>query len=83
MKKKGILITCISWLIFDVIMELGQKYNEIAIKFIPDFFNRIPFLENSKNYFVYGTFDSNDIIAMFIGAIVGYIFLFISSEKNK
>jgi len=73
LNKRKLLFISILWLSFDVLMELGQKYNNIALLFIPDFFDNIPFLENSKNYFIHGTYDEIDIFAIFLGAGSAYI----------
>jgi len=55
--KTGSLIICLSWFLVDCAFELGQKFNSLFLKIIPGWFAGIPFIENMKNYFVYGTFD--------------------------
>jgi len=62
--KTGFLIICLSWFLVDCAFELGQKFNSLFLKIIPGWFAGIPFIENMKNYFVYGTFDINDLIAI-------------------
>jgi hypothetical protein len=39
-------------------------------------------LENSKNYFMHGTFDLADMIAIFIGATMAYLFLAKTMERG-
>jgi len=82
-RKKGCLIICTYWLLVDCAFELGQKFNLGSSKIIPDWFAGIPFLENTKNYFVHGTFDFNDLIAIAIGSIIAYFILIITMEMRK
>jgi len=53
------------------------------IKFIPDLFASIPFLENTGDYFVQGTFSFGDMAAMTIGTIVAYFVLIKTAERSK
>jgi len=81
-RKKGYLIICTSWFLVDCAFEFGQKYNSLALRIIPDWFAGIPFLENTKNYFLYGTFDSIDLAAITIGTVVAY-FVLLSTNKSE
>jgi len=51
-------------------------------KIIPEWFAGIPFLENTENYFLYGTFDFIDLAAITFGAVMAYFVLLITN-KNK
>jgi len=53
------------------------------IKIIPDWFASIPFLENTGDYFVRGTFSFGDMAAIIIGTITAYFMLTITSERRK
>jgi len=68
--KKGSLAICLGWFLIDVIFELFQKFNALPLKIIPKWFNGIPFLENTENYFTQGTFDFFDLIAIALGAAI-------------
>jgi hypothetical protein len=81
-KKAGILIS-ISWLLIDSAFELGQLYSSTALKLIPAWFSRIPFLEATEGYFTKGTFDFNDIAAVFLGAVAACFVVFITMKKGK
>jgi len=81
-QKRGCLIICISWFVVDSAFELGQKYYSWLSKITPDWFDRVPFLENTKHYFVHGTFDFNDLIAIAIGSIIAYFILLITMERR-
>jgi hypothetical protein len=74
-RKRGSLIICLSWLLFDCAFELGQKFNLWSSKIIPDWFIGVPFLENSKHYFLFGTFGFFDLATTTIGAVIAYFVL--------
>jgi hypothetical protein len=80
--RKKYIIICAGWLLVDLLFEAGQKYKDFAISLIPDFFNQIPFLEGTKNYFKYGSFDSMDVFAYGLGALAGYFVLIITSKRS-
>ncbi len=82
-KKSQFIIICLSWFLIDAVFELGQKFSTIFIKFIPDWFTSIPFLENTGDYFVRGTFSFGDMAAIIIGTISAYFLLIITSERKK
>jgi hypothetical protein len=73
--KKGYLIISLTWLIIDCAFELGQGYHSVVLKIIPDWFSGIPVLEVVKGYFLTGTFDFNDIVALLLGAAIAYLIL--------
>ena len=73
--KRGYVVICSSWLAIDIAFELGQKFDSWASSLIPDF-SGIPFLEASKDFFISGTFDYYDIVAMVLGAIAACIIMF-------
>jgi len=80
-KKRGFIIICLFWFFVDSVFELGQKFSTMFIKFIPDWFASIPFLENTGGYFVRGTFSFGDMAAIFIGTITAY-FVLIKTRKR-
>ncbi len=80
--KRGYLIICLSWFLVDSAFEGGQKFTDLALKIIPDWFAGIPFLENTENYFLKGTFDFLDLAAIALGAVVAY-FVLLTTIKNK
>ena len=81
-QKRGYLIICLSWFLVDCAFELGQKFNNLALKIIPDWFAGIPFLENTENYFLQGTFDFIDLAAIALGTIIAYFVLSATSKRR-
>jgi hypothetical protein len=80
--KKGYLIICLTWFLIDCAFEIGQKYSTWSSRIIPDWFAGIPFLENTENYFLKGTFDFIDLAAIVLGTLTAYIVL-VTSDKRK
>jgi hypothetical protein len=81
-RKKGCLLICTFWFLTDAIFEFGQKFKALSSTMAPDWFSGIPFLENSKNYFLSGTFDFFDLTAIALGAIFAYFALSITKERG-
>lgn len=82
-KKNRCLIVCLAWFLIDCAFEFGQKYYSLLQKMIPDWFIGIPFLENTENYFVHGTFDYFDLLAITIGSLIAYFVLLASIEREE
>ena len=80
--KKGCLIICLSWFLVDFAFELGQQFKTWSANMIPDWFEGIPFLESSKNYFLLGTFDFLDLAAIVFGTLAGYLVVLFTMEKR-
>jgi hypothetical protein len=81
--KRGCLIICLCWFLVDCAFELGQKFKELPLKIIPDWFAGIPFLENSENYFLRGIFDVLDLGAIAFGTVAAYLVILISRKRRK
>ena len=81
-QKRGYLIICLSWFLVDCAFELGQKFNTWSLKIIPDWFAGVPFLENTKKYFLQGTFDFIDLAAIGLGTAIAY-FVLQTTNKGK
>jgi len=82
-RKKGCLLICLGWFFLDCTFELGQKFNVWAATAVPDWFIKIPVLENSANYFVSGTFDYLDLAAITIGAALAYFVSLGTMERRN
>jgi hypothetical protein len=80
--KKGYLIICVSWFLIDCAFELGQKFALWSSNLVPDWFAGIPFLENTENYFLQGTFDLFDMAAIALGSIAAY-FVLLGTMKRR
>ena len=82
-RKRACFIVCLSWLFVDLAFELGQKYSALPLKIIPGWFDGIPFLENSADYFRCGTFDMLDLAAITLGGVTACLILAITSDRKE
>jgi hypothetical protein len=82
-RKRGCVIICMSWFLVDCAFELGQKFISWSSKLTPDWFAGIPFLENAENYFLQGTFDFTDLVAIAFGTIMAYFVLLATNKIKK
>jgi len=81
--KRACVIVCLSWLFVDFAFELGQKYSALPLKIIPGWFDGIPFLENSADYFRCGTFDMLDLAAITLGGVTACLLLTITNKRKE
>ena len=81
-KWKGYLIICLGWFFVDSAFELFQKFNTLPLRIIPDWFEGIPFLENTKNYFQKGTFDTIDLVAIICGTATAFFVILITKKTD-
>ena len=81
--KRGYLIICLSWFLVDCAFELGQKFNTWSSSIIPNWFTGIPFLENTENYFLQGTFDFIDLAAIALGTVIAYFAILTTSKRRE
>jgi len=81
-RKRGYLIICLWWFLVDCAFELGQKFTALSLKMIPDWFAGIPLLGNTENYFLQGTFDFIDLVAITLGTLIAY-FVLLATNKRR
>ena len=81
-RRRGWAVLCAVWLFVDCLFEVGQKYPAWTSAMIPRWFEAVPFLENSRNYFFRGTFDYLDLVASVAGAAAACSVLYFTSKKG-
>lgn len=81
-QKKTYAFICLGWFLVDCLFELGQGYL-VSINAVQSRLAGIPFLENSENYFRYGTFDWNDLLATALGTLVAYAVLLATMNRQE
>lgn len=82
-EKKGCLLVTMCWFIVDCAFEIGQHFDSFAVKLVPEWFNGLPFLENTVNYFQKGVFDWADLFAILVGSITAYWFLVKTIKRGE
>lgn len=80
--RVGGLIVCSVWVLINSAFEFGQKFNDWSASLVPDWFAGIPFLENTRDYFLHGTFDYLDLAAVAVGAITAYVTLWGTAHRE-
>lgn len=66
---------CLAWFTFDALFEFAQidTIAQWVAAHTPAWFIGIPFLENTSNYFLLGTYDPIDLLSITAGTIAAYI----------
>jgi len=81
-QKRDCLIVCSSWFLVDCAFEIGQYFKPWSSEIFPNWFEGVLLLENSRGYFVRGTFDFFDLIAIALGTVTAYCVLLAVSERR-
>jgi hypothetical protein len=74
----NIIMISSGWLIFDLLMEFGQKHAESIIIFIFKYFEMNPFHNILINYFSNGRYDPFDMIAISLGSLLGFLIAYLT-----
>ncbi len=64
---------CFVFFSINALFELGQHYSAFITSCIPAWFNSIPLLKNTTNYFTLGTFSMVDLAAILVGSTMAFI----------
>lgn len=81
--RQNLYLVCTVWFTIDSLFEIAQMTTvaQWLAAFTPGF-NGIPVLENTRNYFLYGTFDVFDLIAIAAGTIAACFTVTLSQGKD-
>ena len=73
--EKTAIAVCLSWFLVEVALELGQHpaLAPSLSQLIPPWFAHLPILNKTDSYFLYGTFDPFDLLAIVSGALAAYV----------
>jgi len=83
-RRRDLKSACLSWLGIECAFEIGQS-PIVAAKLaaqIPPGYESVPFLSHTIRYFVNGTFDALDLLAVGIGALVAYVFVMWATRQS-
>lgn len=80
--RKAIFFSCTFWTVVNLCFELGQKYKTAAARIVPSWFQGIPFLENTADFFRFGSFDVIDMTAMTAGGVAAGLFLSLMLQRR-
>lgn len=70
-----LLPVCLAWFSLDALFEIAQidTIAQWVATHTPAWFTGIPFLKNTANYFLMGTFDTIDLLSITAGTIAAYM----------
>ncbi len=80
--KKTALAVCLGWFLVEAAFELGQ-HSALAPALpalIPSWFGDLPILNTTGSYFIYGTFDPLDMLALTLGVIAAYVVIQVTAR---
>ncbi len=83
-RRNGAIAICCLWFVADSLFELGQigVLSEQIANGVPDWFRGIPFLENTVDYFVFGTFDVIDLYSIAFGSLAAFLTFVVSAPAG-
>ena len=66
---------CLAWFTLDTLFEVAQidTIAQWIASHTPGWFSGIPFLENTADYFLMGTFDALDLLSIATGTLAAYL----------
>lgn len=75
--RKAAVAICLGWFLLEAGFELGQHamVAPILANLLPTWFEHIPIVANTSDYFIYGTFDARDLWATALGALTAYLLI--------
>ena len=83
--KRGTLFICLGWFVFALASELAQ-YPSLApyvIAAVPAWFDRVPVLANTVDYFRHGTFDLRDVLSIIVGTLAAWLMASWASRTGR
>ena len=82
---KHIIPVCAAWFTIDSLFEVGQiqVIAQWIAGHVPEWFQKIPFLENTASYFQSGTFDIIDILSIAAGTLCAYLTIVLSIRRGQ
>lgn len=82
--KLNLYLSISLWAMVETLFELGQhdSFNEAIINNLPGWFERTPVLDISDNFFLYGTFDPLDLLAIAIASVCAWLTVQLRQKKE-
>ncbi len=63
----------LAWLAIDAAFEFGQKYGARIAAYVPEWFDKVPVLDQVEAYFTRGAYDGLDLIAIAAGCLAAFL----------
>jgi hypothetical protein len=80
-----LLPICATWFGIECLFELGQmaSFDGHIASILPGWFEGVPVLEITSDYFIRGTYDALDVVSIALGATIAYplVRIFLQGDK--
>lgn len=79
-----LISVCLTWFTLESLFEVAQidVIAQWIARHTPDWVSFIPFLENTSNYFLMGTFDPLDLLSIVAGTLIAYLTITLISNSD-
>lgn len=76
---------CLGWWFVDTVFELGQHaaVAQRVFDLLPDGLGSVPILSLAERYFLFGTFDTGDLLSIGLGAIGAYLVILLTPTARR
>ena len=73
--RERLAAICIFWAVLDSLFKLAEHpgISPHVVNAVPRWFEHVPVLENTRSYFLHGTFDPLDLIAIALGSALAFL----------
>ncbi len=77
-------LICIFWFTIVGLFEIAQVSTiaQWIAQHLPNWFHVVPFLDNTSDYFLAGTFDILDVFSIAAGTLAAYLTIIISTQRT-
>ena len=85
LSPRRVVPICAFWWVVDSLFEIAQ-HPAIAphlAAWLPNWFQHLPILDHTADYFLHGTFDPGDLVAIVLGTLVAYVTIRLIHSKEK
>ena len=82
--SRRLLAMCICWWAIDSFFEIGQ-HSMVSTRIaavLPEWFQKVPVLDGTRDYFLHGTFDPLDLLAITLGCVAAYFTVRLIDRKR-
>ena len=80
--RRSKMMVCFVWFIINSIFELGQNFGVALVVYLPKWFVTLPIIRDFIDFFVHGTFDPYDLLAIGLGSSAAFFVSRLRSRKG-
>ena len=82
--RRSAALICLFWLFIEIVFEVAQHpfVSGWLVYHIPQWFNNVWLLDNTRSFLSYSTFDPIDIVAAIFAALLAYMLIKLTQAKR-